>query len=60
MTESMFLILYHIAQMSMLGFDWGVEPFYRRKTPLVIGGTPTRVLAVSMAITSSALDHCAT
>ena len=46
---------------SALGFDWGVEkPFYRRKTPLVVGGTRTQVLADSKIIAASALDHCTT
>ena len=35
-------------------------PYYRRKTPLVIGGTRTQVLADSMVSGASALDHCAT
>ena len=61
MTESMFFKMYHIAQMLALGFDWGVEkPYYRRKTSLVVGGTRTRVLADSMTIAATALDHCTT
>ena len=60
MTESMFFALYHMAQIMAFGFDWGMEkPFYRRKTPLVVGGTRTRVLADSMTITASALDQYA-
>ena len=32
MTESMFFILYHIAQMSAFGFDWGTgETFLQEK-----------------------------
>ena len=58
MTESMFYILYHMAQMLALGEL--EKPYYRRKTPLVVGGTQTRVLADNMAIAASALDHCAT
>ena len=34
------------------------KPCYRQKTPLVIGGTRTQVLADSMAIAASALNHC--
>ena len=48
MTEIYYIVLYHIAQMLALGFDGGVEkPYYRRKTPLVIGGIRTRVLTDS-------------
>ena len=36
------------------------KPDHRRKTPLVVGGTRTQVLADSMAINTSALNHCAT
>ena len=36
------------------------KPYYRRKTPLVVGGTQTQVLAASIAIAASALNHCAT
>ena len=43
------------------GLIGGVEkPCYRRKTPLVLDGTRTRVLADSMTIAASQLDHCAT
>ena len=57
--KHVFFIFHHIAQ--MLGFTRGVEkPFYKRKTPLVVGGTRTRALADSMTIAASALDHCAT
>ena len=48
-------------QMLALGSDCYVEkPFYRWKTPLVVGGTPTQVLADSIAIAASALHHYAT
>ena len=41
------------------GFGWWVEkPYYRRKTPLIIGGTRTQILADSMAIAASALNRC--
>ena len=36
------------------------KPCCRRKTPLVVGGTGTQVLAVSMAIHASTLNHCTT
>ena len=36
------------------------KPCYRRKTPLVVVGTRTQVLADSIAIAASALNHCAT
>ena len=50
--------LNHIAQMLALGggggMDWWVDkPSNKWKTSLVIGGTRTRVLAYSMAITAS-------
>ena len=55
---------FHIVrQMLAFGFDCGVEkPYYKRKTPLAVGGTRTQaqVLANNMAIAASALDHCAT
>ena len=51
----------HIAQMLALGFDWIVEkPYYRIKTPLVVGETRTQVLADSMTIAANALNHCTT
>ena len=37
-----------------------MNPYYRRKTPLVIDGTRTQVLAESMAIAADALNHWAT
>ena len=47
-----------MAQMLALGFDCRVEkPCYRRKTSLVVGGTWTQVLADSIAIAASGLDH---
>ena len=43
------------------GFDLSVKKaYYRRKTPLVESGTRTRVLADSMTIAASALNHCTT
>ena len=36
------------------------ETFLKEKTPLVVGGTLTQVLAESNAIAASALNHCAT
>ena len=54
-------LLRHMAQIIALGFDGRVEnPCYRRKTPLVVGGTWTQVLADSMVIAASALNHCTT
>ena len=45
-----------MAQILALGFDCRVEkPCYRRKTPLVVGGTWTQVLTDSKAIAASAL-----
>ena len=44
-------LLRHMAQMLVLGFDcWMEKPYYRWKTPLVVGGTWTHVLADSIAI----------
>ena len=49
-----------MAKMLALGFDcWVENPYYRRKTPLVVGETWTRVLADIIAIAASALNHCA-
>ena len=49
-----------MAQMLALGFDcWVEKSYYRRKTPLGVGGTQTQVLADSIAIAASALNHCA-
>ena len=51
----------HIAQRLVLGFDrWVAKPYYRIKTPLVTGGTYTQVLASSMTIAASELNHCST
>ena len=63
MTENMFFILYHIAQVLALGFDWGSgETLLQEKN--YIGcrwdSGATRVLAASLNIAASALDHCAT
>ena len=57
MTESMFFILYHMAQVLALGFNWGEcgNLYYKRKTLLVVGGTRTRVLADRMTIAASVL-----
>ena len=44
-----------------MGFDWwGEKSYHRRKTAPVIGGTRTQVLADSMTIAASVLNHCAT
>ena len=41
-----------------LGFDcWVEKPYYRRKTPLVIGGSRTRVIMDSIAIAASVLTY---
>ena len=55
-------LLRHMAQILVFGFHWWVEkPCYKwKKTPLVIGGTRTQVLADSMAIAVSALNHYTT
>ena len=51
-------LLGHMAQMLALGFDcWVEKPCYRQKTSLVLGGTWTQVLADSMVIAVSALNH---
>ena len=48
-----------MAQILALGFDcWMGKPCYRWKTPLVLGETRTRVLADSITIAASALNHC--
>ena len=45
----------------LLTFNWWMEKLYsRRKTPLVISGTQTQILAESMAIAASTLNHCPT
>ena len=47
--------------MLALEFDWeSGETLLQEKNPLVVGGIRTRVLADSMPIAASALDHCAT
>ena len=40
--------------------QWVEKPYYRRKTPLVIGGTRIQVLANSMANAACVLSHCDT
>ena len=52
-------LLGHIAQILSLGFNcWVEKPCFRRKTPLVVGGTWTHFLADSMTIAVRALNHC--
>ena len=54
-------IVSNMAQMLVLGYSCCVEkPYYKRKTPLVVGGTRTQVLEDSIAIAASALNHWAT
>ena len=61
MTGGMLSILYHIAQMLALGFDWRIgKTLLQEKTSLVVGGTRTQVLADSMPFAASAQDHCTT
>ena len=66
-----FLLVLHATPDSIELVDWGTrhsvgihcwveKPCYRRKTSLVVGGTRTQVLADSMAIAASALNHCTT
>ena len=43
-----------------ISLEWVQKPYRRRKTPLVVGGTRTQVLADSMTIAASALNHCVT
>ena len=48
-----------MAQMLASGFDcWVEKPYYRRKTPLVVGASRTQVLVDSMAIAASELNRC--
>ena len=51
-------LLGHIAQIQALMLDWRVKkPYNKRKNLLVVGGTRTQVLAVSMAIAASELNQ---
>ena len=51
----------HMVQIVAFRLGFGVQKLcYKRKTPLVLGGTRTQVIADSMAIAASALNHCAT
>ena len=58
--KSMIFILYHIAQMLVFELK-GIagKPYYGGKTPLIIGGTQSQVLADNMVIAASALNHYA-
>ena len=54
-------LLGHMSQMLALGFHClGEKPYYRRKSPLVVGETRTQVLVDNMAIASTAPNHCTT
>ena len=54
-------LLGHMTQMLVLGFDWwGEKPCYRRISPLAVVEIWTQVLADSMAIAASALNHYVT
>ena len=60
-----FELVYEIVQVHGSDKHWdsrllSEKPCYRIKTPLVVGGTRTQVLADSMAIAASVLNHCAT
>ena len=61
MAEAMLFSLYHMVQMLALGFELvSGETFLQEKTSLVISGTQTQVLADSMTIAASVLNHCTT
>ena len=54
-------LLRNMAPMLASCLDWQVEKsYFRKRSPLVVGGTRTQFLADSMALAARVLDHYTT